>query len=119
RIAENTRNAGGGLVEIGGEQIVIRANSRAMSTADIEKVPLKFGSGLKPLLVSDMATVGVGHAFRTGASTDQGEEALVGAAIMLAGGNSRLVAKAVRAKLEEIQTKLPPGVWVRPLYDRA
>lgn len=119
RIAENTRNAGGGLVEIGGEQIVIRANSRATSTADIEKVPLKFGSGLKPLLVSDMATVGIGHAFRTGASTDQGEEALVGAAIMLAGGNSRLVARAVRAKLEEIQTKLPPGVWVRPLYDRA
>src|SRR5947207_295436 len=32
-ISENTENVGGGLVEIGGEQIVIRANSR-VSTAD-------------------------------------------------------------------------------------
>ena len=119
RIHENTRNSGGGSVEIGGEQIVIRANSRVTTTDEIERIPLKFGAGVKPMLVKDVATVGIGSAFRTGASTDQGEEALVGATIMLAGQNSRLVARAVRVKLEEIQTKLPPGVRVRPLYDRA
>ena len=54
-----------------------------------------------------------------GASTDNGEEALVGAAIMLAGEPSRIVATAVREKLGEIQTKLPPGIRIRPLYDRA
>lgn len=119
RIEENTRNSGGGMVEIGGEQIVIRADSRVASAEEIAEIPLKFGGGVKPLLVRDVANVGIGHAFRTGASTDQGEEALVGAAIMLAGENSRLVARAVREKLEEIQTKLPAGVEVRPLYDRA
>jgi len=119
RIGENTRNAGGGLVEIGGEQIVIRANSRVTRMDEIAKIPLKFGGSAKPLLVGDVATVAIGSAFRTGASTDQGEEALVGAAIMLAGENSRLVARAVREKLDEIQTKLPTGVRVRPLYDRA
>jgi cobalt-zinc-cadmium resistance protein CzcA len=119
RIAENTRNSGGGMVEIGGEQIVIRADSRVASAEEIAEIPLKFGGGVKPLLVRDVANVGIGHAFRTGASTDQGEEALVGAAIMLAGENSRLVARAVREKLAEIQTKLPAGVEVRPLYDRA
>lgn len=119
RVEENTRNSGGGMVEIGGEQIVIRADSRVSSLAEISEIPLKFGGGVKPLLVRDVAQVGIGHAFRTGASTDQGEEAIVGATIMLAGENSRLVASAVREKLTEIQAKLPAGVEVRPLYDRA
>ena len=119
RIGENTRNAGGGMVEIGGEQIVIRANSRVTTMDEIAKTPLKFGGSTTPLLVGDVATVGIGHAFRTGASTEDGDEALVGAAIMLTGENSRLVARAVRDKLDEIQTKLPPGVRIHSLYDRA
>lgn len=119
RIEENTRNSGGGMVEIGGEQLVIRADSRVASLEEIEQIPLKFGGGVKPLLVRDVASVGLGHAFRTGASTDQGEEALVGAAIMLAGETSRLVARAVDAKLNEIQATLPPGVRIRTLYDRS
>lgn len=118
-ISENTRNVGGGYVELGGEQIVIRANSRVTTVEQIAKVPLKFGAGVKPLLVGDVASVQIGSSFRTGASTDDGEEALVGTAIMLAGENSRLVARAVREKLSDIQTKLPPGVEIRPLYDRA
>jgi cobalt-zinc-cadmium resistance protein CzcA len=119
RIRENTRNAGGGLVEIGGEQIVIRANSRIMAAEEIAKIPLKFGGSVKPVLAGDVATVGIGHSFRTGTSTDQGEEALVGAAIMLAGENTRLVAHSVGEKLKEIQTKLPQGVRVRARYDRS
>jgi cobalt-zinc-cadmium resistance protein CzcA len=47
------------------------------------------------------------------------QEALIGATIMLAGENSRLVAQAVRAKLAEIQPKLPQGVVIRALYDRS
>ena len=45
--------------------------------------------------------------------------ALVGAAIMLAGENTRLVAEAVKEKLAIVQEKLPPGVVIRPLYDRS
>lgn len=119
RIAENTRNSGGGMVEIGGEQIVIRTEARVATAAEIEKLPIKFGGGPKPLLVRDVADVGPGHAYRTGASTAQAEEALVGAVIMLAGENSRLVARAVREKLADIQTKLPPGITIQPRYDRA
>jgi heavy metal efflux system protein len=119
KIEENTRNVGGGLVEIGGEQIVIRANSRVATAEQIARIPLRFGAAVKPMLVGDVATVGSGSAFRTGASTDDGREALVGAAIMLVGENTRVVAQAVRQKLTDIQAKLPPGIEVRPLYDRA
>ena len=54
-IAENTQNVGGGLVEIGGEQIVIRANSRITDPGQIANIPLKFGAGVQPLLVGDVA----------------------------------------------------------------
>src|SRR6185503_11249091 len=96
RISESSRNAGGGMVEIGGEQIVIRANSRVTQLADISRIPMKFGGSVKPMLVGDVATVEINAAYRTGASTDNGEEALVGAAIMLAGETSRIVATDVR-----------------------
>ncbi len=119
KLAENTRNAGGGLVEIGGEQITIRANSRVTRPEELTTLPLKFGGGVKPLLVGDVASVGIGTSYRTGASTEMGEESLLGAAIMMAGENSRLVSRAVSAKLREIQAKLPAGVEIRTLYDRS
>ena len=118
-VEQNTRNAGGGYVEIGGEQLILRAPSRVTSAEQIAKLPLKFAARVNPIVLGEVATVSVGAAFRTGASTFEGEEALVGAAIMLAGGNSRLVAQSVREKLEDIQKKLPAGVIIEPLYDRS
>ena len=119
KIAENTRNAGGGSVEIKGEQFTVRANSRVTTVAEIAQLPLKFGAGVKPLVVSDLAEVGIGAGSRTGAGTVDGDEALVCAVIMLAGENTRLVSRTVADKLTEIQAKLPPGLILRTLYDRS
>lgn len=118
-IEQNTRNAGGGFVEIGGEQLILRAPSRVTTAEEIAKLPLKFAGAVRPILLGEVATVGIGSAFRTGASSFEGDEALVGAAIMLAGENSRLVAQSVREKLINIQKKLPAGVIIEPLYDRS
>ena len=119
RLRQNTENVGGGLVEIGGEQVVIRGNSRVSSAEEIAQVSLKFSGAVKPLLVRDVAQVGIGSSFRTGAATVSGEEAVLGNALMLAGGNSRIVARDVAAKLVKIQDKLPPGIEVHPLYNRS
>lgn len=118
-IAANTENAGGGLLEIGGEQLSIRADTRVATVEEIAGLPLKFRAGGAPVLVRDVAEVGIGSAARTGASTADGKEALLGGAIMLSGENSRLVARAVRTRLEAIAQKLPEGVVVRPVYDRS
>ena len=118
-IGENTRNVGGGLVELGGEQIVIRANSRVSTIDEIANLPLKFAGSAKALLVRDVAQVGIGSGFRTGAATVNGEEGVVGGVLMQAGGNSRIVARDVADKLAHIQEKLPPGVEARPLYNRS
>src|SRR5262245_48985450 len=119
KIGGNTRNVGGGLIELGGEQVVIRASGQVSTTEEIARLPLKFAGSAKPLLVEDVAQVGIGSSFRTGASTVNGDEGVVGGALMLAGGNSRIVARDVADKLAKIQEKLPPGVEVRPLYNRS
>ncbi|MDX1951037.1 MAG: CusA/CzcA family heavy metal efflux RND transporter [Verrucomicrobiota bacterium] len=118
-VGENTENVGGGLLEIGGEQIVIRANSRVTTTEEIAHIPLKFAGSATPLLVKDVARVGIGSSFRTGAATVNGVEGVVGGALMLAGGNSRVVARDVSEALSKIQEKLPPGIEVRSLYNRS
>ena len=117
-IGENVENAGGSVIQLGGEQVAVRAAGRVQTVEEIERLPLKFGARATPLRVRDVADVGIGKAVRTGTSTYNGEEAVLGAALMLSGENSRLVAKAVAAKLEEIKPKLPAGVEIIPVYDR-
>ncbi|MFA6288434.1 MAG: CusA/CzcA family heavy metal efflux RND transporter [Opitutaceae bacterium] len=118
-VRASTENAGGGVLEMGGEAVVVRADTRAKSAADLSGLPVKFAGGPRPLLIRDLAEVTIGSAVRTGASTEDGEETVTGAAIMLAGENARLVAQAVVAKLAHIQTKLPEGVEIRVVYDRS
>ncbi|HRI11769.1 MAG TPA: CusA/CzcA family heavy metal efflux RND transporter [Verrucomicrobiota bacterium] len=117
-IGENVENAGGGIVQIGGEQINLRAAGRVQTLEEIADLPLKFAAGVTPIRVKDVAEVGIGSAMRTGASTYNGDECVLGAALMLAGENSRLVAQRVKEKLAEIQEKLPPGIKITTVYDR-
>ena len=118
-IRENVENAGGGTVSRESEQVVIRGLGRVQTMEEIAELPVKFAGGVEPLLVRDVADVAIGTHFRTGAGIHDGEEAVVGTAMMLAGENSRLVAIRVKERLAEIQPKLPPGMVIRPLYDRS
>ena len=101
------------------EQLTIRAVSRVNNAEDIANLPLKFGAGVKPLLVKDVAEVKTGTKFRTGAATLNGHETVIGTTMMLAGENSREVAERVKARIAEIQTKLPDGVEIQIQYDRS
>src|SRR6266566_1125546 len=118
-VAQNVQNAGGGIVNRGAEQLTIRAVSRIATTEEIEKLPLKFGAAVQPLLVKDVAIVDVGTKFRTGAATLNGHETVIGTTMMLAGQNSREVAERVKARIADIQTKLPEGVEIQIQYDRS
>ncbi len=118
-IRENVENAGGGSLQIGGEQLSIRTDGRVQSTDEIARLPVKFrGTLAAPLLVGDVADVVIGTSVRTGTATHNGREALLGAALMLAGENSRLVAKRVAAAIAELGPRLPAGVAITTVYDR-
>ena len=118
-VRNSTDNAGGGVLEMGGEAVVVRADTRAKTAEDLGGLPVKFAGAARPLLIRDLAEVTIGSAVRTGASTEDGEETVTGAAIMLAGENARLVAQAVVEKLKHIQEKLPQGIEIRVVYDRS
>ncbi|MGE3537808.1 MAG: efflux RND transporter permease subunit [Candidatus Tectimicrobiota bacterium] len=118
-IAQNVENAGGGIISRGTEQLTIRVVSRVNTAEDIANLPLKFGGSVTPLLVKDVADVKPGTKFRTGAATLNGQEAVIGTTMMLAGENSREVAERVKTRIAEIQTKLPEGVEIQLQYDRS
>ncbi|MDB6138771.1 MAG: czcA [Verrucomicrobiaceae bacterium] len=118
-IAANVENAGGGIISRGGQQLTIRAVSRVNTPEEIGSLPLKFGAAVKPILVRDVAEVVTGVKFRTGAATLDGEEAVLGSTMMLAGENSREVAGRVKERVAEIQARLPEGIEIRPQYDRS
>ncbi len=118
-VGENVENAGGGIVNSGNEQLVIRGVGRVVSPEEIAELPVKFAAGVMPLRVKDVAEVRIGHAFRSGAATDAGQEAVLGVAMMLMGENSHAVAERVAHKVDEIQKRLPPGVIIKPQYNRS
>src|SRR6185369_13144232 len=118
-ISENVENAGGGIIQLGGEQVTIRAVGRVQSLEEIAALPIRFGARVLPLQVKDVADVGIGSGFRTGASTVNGAEAVVCWTLMLSGANSRVVSQSAAAKLVDIQKKLPAGIYARALYERS
>ena len=118
-VRKNTENAGGGVISLGGEAFTVRADTRVRTAQDIAGIPLRH-TGLGPAVtVGDVAKVSVGSASRMGAATVDGREAVVGAAIMLAGENSREVSRRAVEKLRIIGEHLPEGVRIRLLYDRS
>jgi cobalt-zinc-cadmium resistance protein CzcA len=118
-VRKNTENAGGGVISLGGEAFTVRADTRVRTAQDIAGIPLR-PAGLGPAVtVGDVAKVSVGSASRMGAATVDGREAVVGAAIMLAGENSREVSRRAVEKLRLIGEHLPEGVRIRVLYDRS
>ena len=114
----NNGNAGAGYIERGGEQLVVRTPGQLRSLDDIRNVVVDAGAGA-PVRVRDVAQVEFGRELRTGAATENGREVVLGATFMLVGENSRAVAAAARARLEQVNRSLPRGVRALPVYDRS
>ncbi len=116
-LTENNENRGAGFIEENGQQLTVRVPGMLNSIEDIQNISLANKSGF-PIRVADVATVSIGHDLRTGGATYNGEETVLGIAMMMMGGNSRTVAKAVDAKIKIIQQSLPKGVVIETVYDR-
>jgi len=116
-LEKNNSSVGAGYVERNGEQYLIRSPGQVGDIAGIERIIVAH-RGQVPISIRDVAEVAYGKQLRTGAATRDGEEAVLGTAVMLLGANSRTVSAAVSAKLEEINKTLPKGVVADPVYNR-
>ncbi len=114
----NNSNAGGAYIERAGEQQLLRGVGLIQSVTDIEDIVVASHQGT-PVYVRDIGRVTVGAQVRQGAATRDGAgETVMGVAMLLKGQNSRTVTRDVKAALAEIKPSLPPGVVIKPFYDR-
>jgi heavy metal efflux system protein len=116
-LQNNNANRGAGYIERNGQQLLVRSPGQLQVISDIEQVVITNRDGT-PVRIADVATVAIGKELRTGAATRDGVETVLGTAMMLVGENSRSVAQAIAAKLEEIRPSLPEGVRLETVYDR-
>ncbi len=117
-LEKNNATVGAGYIERNGEQYLVRAPGQVTGVDQLRQIVVGTRGGV-PVYVRDVAEVAVGSELRTGAAVDHGHETVLGSANLLIGANSRTVARAVDARLAEINRTLPPGVHARPVYNRA
>lgn len=119
-LQRNNLIGGGGYIVRNGEQQFIRGTALLKDEVDIGNVVIRNETGTSPLLIKQVADVRISNLTRQGAATRGGRgEAVIGMVMMLFGENSRTVVEAAKAKLEEINATLPPGVRTEVIYDRA
>jgi heavy metal efflux system protein len=119
-LQKSNANIGGGYVEHGQQQFLIRGIGLLRSAADIENAVVAENKGV-PVLVRDIAHVAIGAVPRQGAAGQDGDDDIVyGMVLMRKGENPSVVLKAIKQKVDAIKANLlPKGVDVAPFYDRS
>ena len=116
-LMQNNANQGAGFIEHNGSQWLMRMPGQAQDIEALGLIVVKVTEGV-PIRLADVARVGVGKELRNGAATQNGREVVMSTVFMLIGANSREVAQAAAARLEEIKASLPEGITATAVYDR-
>lgn len=116
-LERNNVSIGPGYIERNGEAFSVVSDGKLTSPEEIENTFITTKEGL-PLRLKDIANVTIGKEMRTGSATENGHEVVIGTALMLIGANSRTVAQAVEAKLQNINQTLPPDIKAMTVLNR-
>ena len=118
-IGANNRNVGGGYIERGPEEYLIRGIGLAESLNDIGNIIVADRGGT-PIYVRNVAEVALGPEVRRGAVTMNGNgEVVTGIVLKRIYENTSKVIEAVKEKVAEVNHALPAGVRVVPYYDQS
>ena len=135
-------DAGGEAIEHGETEWMVRTRGQVRTVDDLRDVPIQAGAGPAAgdgggmgmaaakssgsastgavVRLSDIAHIAEGPAMRRGVTDLDGTgDVVAGIVVMRYGQNAKATIEAVKAKFREIQTSLPAGVRVEPLYDRS
>ena len=117
-VAANGANAGGGLLRRGDEALVVRSIGLFSSLEDLRGTVVVARGG-RTVLVSDLAEVVVGPRPLSGmVAWNERDSVVEGIVQMTKGNDAAKVVGALKARVEEVQKKLPAGVRIRPIYER-
>ncbi|OZA17646.1 MAG: CusA/CzcA family heavy metal efflux RND transporter [Novosphingobium sp. 17-62-19] len=119
-IRRANQETGGSVVEMGGADYMVRASGYLGSLDDFRAIPLKTAAGGIPVTLGNVATIQMGPEIRRGVAELNGQgEVAGGVIVMRSGKNARATIEAVKEKLAELKSSLPPGVEIVPTYDRS
>ena len=114
----NSSNTGGGLLQRGDEDLVVRAIGLFNSVDDIGRVPIAVFNG-QPVLVKDIGEATIGQRQRYGiVGYNKQDDVVEGIVVMTKGEDPAKVIAALKERVAAVQKQLPPGVTMHPIYDR-
>lgn len=118
-IKRANQETGGGVLELGEAEYMVRASGYLKTLDDFRAIPLMTTDAGVSVRLGDVARVQVGPEMRRGIGELDGEgESVGGVIVMRSGENALTTIQAVKAKLTSLQGSLPPGVEVVTTYDR-
>jgi cobalt-zinc-cadmium resistance protein CzcA len=112
-------NTGGGYVQKGVEQLVIRGEGQFEGIEELKRVAVRTSPDGIPLVLGQIARIEIGPALRFGIATKSEKEVVSATVIMLIGQNSRDVVESVKVEIEKLSVSLPKGMKIEPFYDRS
>ena len=113
-------DVGGRVIEIAEKEFMIRGLGYIESLDDIRQIALGVNASGTPILLGDVARVGMGPEIRRGLADWNGEGEVVGGIVIVRYGADTLrVIAAVKEKLAEVKAGLPEGVEIEIAYDRS
>jgi cobalt-zinc-cadmium resistance protein CzcA len=112
-------NAGGGYVEQGRQQFLIRGIGLLRSPEEVLDVVVAERNGV-PVLVRHIASISIGSVPRQGViGQDDEPDVATGVVLMRRGENPAVVLDAIKKRVEQLNKHvLPRGVTITPYYDR-
>ncbi len=116
-IESNNRQVGGQYVNLGPEQYLVRGLGLVAGERDIGNIMIKAVDGT-PVYLRDIARIKQAPALRFGAVTRDGKEVVMGMALARIGANAADVVDGVKKKTAIVQSALPDGVKIKPIYER-
>lgn len=116
-LEENNLSVGAGYIEYNSQSYLVKGDGRIETLEEIEGVVVDTRKGT-PIHIRDIATVVIGKEMRTGSSSENGQEVVIGTAMMLIGANSRTVSLAVDEKMQQINQTLPPDIKAKTVLNR-
>lgn len=119
-VREGNVDTSGRLLEFGGTEYMIRGRGYAKSLDDFRNIVVPNQVDGTPIRLRDLGEVSIGPDLRRGvADLDGTGDVVSGIVIMRSGENALEVIDRVKAKLKEVESALPEGVKVVPIYDRS
>jgi heavy metal efflux system protein len=118
-VAKSNLNVGGDVIEKNGQAYVVRGIGLLQSPEDIENIIVDDASG-NPVLVKNLAEVIESSMPRVGqVGLNDNDDVVEGIVVMRKGENPKEVLERVKAKIEELNTRvLPSDVKMETFYDR-